>query len=123
MIMSLFVVVWTSAVSVVAVIAWGITHEAVLQRLVALLVPFKMTYHFLLLYKYSRMTIQTMEMLPTMKMDKKKQFFISIFQLITIFKNQFTCSLDLCSRDCCIREHWQSASRSGCNQLMHCSCC
>ena len=81
MIMSLFVVVWTSAVSVVAVIAWGIAHEAVLQRLVALLVPFKMTYHFLLLHKHSRMTIQTMEMLPTMKMDKKKQFFYLYYSI------------------------------------------
>ena len=63
MIMSLFVIVWASTVSVVAVVTRRITHETVLEGLVAFLVPFKVPNHFFLLYKNTRMTIQAMEML------------------------------------------------------------
>ena len=64
MIVCLFAIVRTAAVSVVAVIARRITHESVLKWLVAFLVPLKVTDHFLFFDKNPRVAIEAVEMFP-----------------------------------------------------------
>lgn len=48
-----------------AIISRRVSHEAVLQRFIPLLMPFEVPDHFLLLHKYPTAAVQTMKVLPT----------------------------------------------------------
>lgn len=64
MIVSLLAVVRAVGVAVVAVVARRVTHETVLQRFIALLVPLEMADHLLLLDEHSILTVQAVKVLP-----------------------------------------------------------
>lgn len=63
----LLAIVAAVVVSVAAVVTGRVPHEAVLQGLIALLVPLEVSDHLLLLDKHSRVAVQTMEVFPVTK--------------------------------------------------------
>ncbi len=63
-VMGLLAVVRTAMETVVAVVAGRVTKKAVLQRLVALLVPLEMPNHLLLLHEHLHGTLDAVKVLP-----------------------------------------------------------
>ena len=63
-VVGLFAVVGAAAEAVATVVHGRVAHEAVLQRLVALLVPLEVADHLLLLHEDARVAVQTVEVLP-----------------------------------------------------------
>lgn len=63
MVMRLFPVVRATAVPIGTIVTGRIAHKPMGQRFVSFLVPFKMTDHFLLLDKDTRMAIEAVEVL------------------------------------------------------------
>lgn len=66
-VMRLLAVVAAAAVPVGAVVHGGVPHEAVLQGLVALLVPLEVSYHLLLLDEHPGVAVQAVEVLPVVE--------------------------------------------------------
>jgi len=66
MVMGLLSVVRTRPAGVFlrAVVRWRVSHEAVLQGLVPLLVPLEVPDHLLLLHEHPAAAVQTVEVLP-----------------------------------------------------------
>jgi hypothetical protein len=80
-----------ASISIVAIIAGRVAHEPVLKRLVALLVPLKVTDHFLFLDENTRMAIQTVEMFSSLleKIKKKTKFQCNKINLCQSYTNDF----------------------------------
>ena len=70
--MGLFAVVGAAAEAVATVVHGRVAHEAVLQRLVALLVPLEVADHLLLLHEDARVAVQTVEVLPGGEKKRKR---------------------------------------------------
>lgn len=66
-VVGLLPVVPAAGVAIRAVVARRVPHEAVLQRLVPLLVPLEVTDHLLLLHEYPGVAVQAVEVLPGRK--------------------------------------------------------
>ena len=62
--MGLLPVVAAVGVAVATVVGRRVPHEAVLKRVVPLLVPLEVSDHLLFLHEHARVALQTVEMLP-----------------------------------------------------------
>ena len=83
-VVGLLAVVGAGSEPVGAVVHGRVAHESVLQRFVALLVPFKVADHLLLLDKHPRIAVQTVEVLPIQKKIQFNQCNQSFFYVIVI---------------------------------------
>lgn len=66
-VMRLFLIVRAIRVPIRAIVQRAVPHETVLQTFVAFLVPLEVPDHLLLLQKHSRVTVQTVEVLPVVE--------------------------------------------------------
>lgn len=106
MIVGLFAIVRTAAIAVVAVVTRRVAHEAVLQRLVALLVPLEVTDHLFLLDENPRVAIEAMEVLPNTLMSAICQLKTSYYNIIKDnLRNEFFFFEMRVSRKLCAMTH------------------
>lgn len=82
-VVSLLAIMTAASISIGTVIHWWIPHEAMLQRLISLLVPLKMPDHFFLLDEDPWITVQAVEVFPvtiqliSVQRDVEEDYWIS----------------------------------------------
>lgn len=73
MIMGLLVIVRATMVSIIAIVTRRVAHKAMLQRLVAFLVPLEVPYHILFLDENTLVAIMAVKVFPIENIEKQAQ--------------------------------------------------